>query len=312
MPGTEKSSWDKADVILRPVGGLLTALAVLWLTQKFNEQQTFIASHRHYTELMMNREEADTGLRKDMFNSAIRTFVGSEGKEVPLNKQVLNLELLAYNFHESIDLGPIFKDVYERVRNLKEGDEGFENKGSYRDRVERVAKEVIDMEIPGLEVEGKLDGNFYFEDLKPEGFTVIEGSLPKPAEVSSKEDDSLAPRRDFKVTVLRVNHEMREVRVALDVRTPRQNKFNKSDKKEADYVTTVFWIGFSDFPMIDNTRLSDGYRCGIVLRSLDESGGRMTLVYFPTSRAALKDKPYYDEFMDELLRTQKHSEKHVD
>jgi hypothetical protein len=70
-------------------------------------------------------------------------------------------------------------------------------------------------------------------------------------------------------------------------------------------VQTMFWVGFADFPMIDNTRLSDGYRCAIVLRKLDELQASITLVYFPTSRAALKDKPYYDEMMEELLRARR-------
>jgi len=53
--------------------------------------------------------------------------------------------------------------------------------------------------------------------------------------------------------------------------------------------------------MIDNIRLADGYRCAIVMRSFEQAVARITLVYFPASHAALKDKPYYNEVMHELM-----------
>ena len=34
---------------------------------------------------------------------------------------LLNLELLAYNFHESLDLAPLFKHVRARLRDQQEG-----------------------------------------------------------------------------------------------------------------------------------------------------------------------------------------------
>jgi hypothetical protein len=294
VPSETKDCWEKADIILKPVGGLLTALAVAWIGYSLNVHQSDDTSVRLYADLMGRREEADTSLRKDMFNSAIKTFVDSN--PVTLEKEVLDLELLAYNFNESIDLGPIFKDVYRRILSPETTDK---DRTKFQDRLERLAKEVIDRQIPSLEVEGKLDADVYFEDVKPEGLKVIDGSLP---EIQPKADDeSMGPKRDFEVTVLRIDPVRREMRVDLEVRTPKQGG-DKERKRNADYVHSTFWVGFSDFPMIDNIRLPEGYRCAIVMRSFDELGAKITLVYFPTSRAALKDKPYYDEVMADLLR----------
>jgi hypothetical protein len=304
MSNGPKDRWDKADIILKPAGGLLTALAVAWIGYGLNLHQADETNVRLYADLMGKREEADTSLRKDMFNSAIKSFV--ESKPVTLHKEILDLELLAYNFHESIDLGPIFKDVYSRILDKQTP---VKERDKYRERVERLAKEVIDREIPALEAEGKLDADFSFEDVKPEGYTAIEGSLPiRQTKLVNQESISL--RRDFRVTVLRVNPERREMRMQLEVRTPQQGDVTEPGKRNADYVQSTFWVGFSDFPMIDNTRLSEGYRCAIVLRRFDEQGASITLVYFPTSRAALKDKPYYDEVMDDLLRARKHIARH--
>jgi hypothetical protein len=304
VSGEPKDTWDKAAIILAPVGGLLTALAVAWIGYTLNLRQGDETNVRLYADLMGKREDADTNLRKEMFNSAIRTFV--ESKPVALDKEVLDLELLAYNFHESIDLGPLFKDVYRRILSPQTTPA---DKDRYRDRVERLAQEVIDREIPALEAGGKLDTDFAFEDVKPEGLTVVDGSLPERS-ADSQHDKPLVPKRDFKVTVLRVDRNRREMRVEVEVRTPQPVGVDGNGTKDADYVHSTFWVGFSDFPMIDNTRLTEGYRCAIVLRSFDEVGARMTLVYFPTSRAALKDKPYYDEVMDDLLRARNHVAEH--
>ena len=74
------------------------------------------------------------------------------------------------------------------------------------------------------------------------------------------------------------------------------------DQVEADF---TFRVGFFDFPIIDNTRLSKGQRVAIVLRRWESGSAELALVYFPGSRASLKEKPYYDEVVHELVRTRK-------
>jgi hypothetical protein len=64
----------------------------------------------------------------------------------------------------------------------------------------------------------------------------------------------------------------------------------------------VFWVGYFDFPMLDNTWLPEGNRCAVVLREFHETSALITLVYFPASRASVKEKPYYDDVIRELLR----------
>lgn len=305
MAQETKDNWDKAAVILSPVGGLVTALAVAWIGHSLNLRQADETNVRLYAELMGRREEADTSLRKDMFNSAIKSFI--ESRPVSVEKEVLNLELLAYNFHESIDISPLFKDVYEQLLDprstIREAD-----REKYRARVESVAREVIGKETAALEVAGKLDGDLFFEDLKPQGSIVIADRLPGLG--TRQEDQDVAPARAFEVKVLRVSKERREMRVALKVRTLENSGSADSQNKEASLLASTFWVGFSDFPMIDNTRLSEGYRCALVLREFDELHASMTLIYFPTSRAALKDKPYFDEMMDDLLRVRRHIARH--
>jgi hypothetical protein len=294
-----RDTWDKADVILKPVGGLLTALAVAWIGYSVNLQQASDTNVRLYAELLGRREEADTNLRREMFNTAIRSF--GETAPVTLDKRLFDLEMLAYNFHESIDLGPIFRDVYTR---LLDAETPTADRDRFRSRVERVAREVIDREIATLEVHGKLDADdLFLDELPGDGKVVIDARLPREGALRSSPEAS-TPRRDFKLKVLRVIKERREMRVYLTVRKPGVTGGIES-KSGTEEIQQTFWVGFADFPMIDSLRLPDGYRCAIVLRSVDDVLARISLLYFPTSRAALKDKPYYDEMMEDLLRARR-------
>jgi len=67
-------------------------------------------------------------------------------------------------------------------------------------------------------------------------------------------------------------------------------------------IDTNFVVGLFDFPMIDNTRLSGSERCSVSLTALNPNVVSLTLAYFPASRASLKDKPYYDEVIRDLVR----------
>ncbi|HEY9467683.1 MAG TPA: hypothetical protein VIR54_31535, partial [Vicinamibacterales bacterium] len=67
-------------------------------------------------------------------------------------------------------------------------------------------------------------------------------------------------------------------------------------------VDTNFLVGLFDFPMIDNTRLSGSERCAVSVTALNPNVVSLTLAYFPASRASLKDKPFYDEVIRDLVR----------
>src|SRR6266699_1462164 len=91
-----KDAWDKWEIILSPVGGFLTALAIAALTYitsaRLGKWQEAENKSRLYTELMSRREEAETGLRKEMFKSILDAFLTKSGAE-SLESEVLKLEL---------------------------------------------------------------------------------------------------------------------------------------------------------------------------------------------------------------------------
>jgi hypothetical protein len=299
--GEPKDRWDKADLLLKPAGGLLTALAVglvgYYGSAVIDRSQARDTDVRLYAQLMSQREDAETSLRKDMFNSIIGTFLKTKPTGYDYEQQVLNLELLAYNFHEALDLAPLFKDVYMKIRDSKD-----KNADEYMHRLEKVASEVKSKQIAALEDSGgKLDASINLEELDKnlDGLRVIDGIISPHSEVAGGLDPVLQ-RMQFRVEVLSADPKKKEIRVKLEVR-PTQETTAGSKVEDASY--SIFTVSPFDFPMIDNTRLPHGQRCAIVVRRFGDPSVDITLVYFPGSRASLKEKPFYDEAMHDLLYT---------
>src|SRR5512135_2904841 len=148
MADQPKDWWDKAAIILHPVGGLLAALAVAGLgffgSQFLEKRQSEETKARFYSELISKREEADSALRKDMFMSIIQAFLKPESTSI--DDRLVKLELLAYNFHESLDLKPLFAQLQSDIAKSP-----APGKREQADRLERVAREVVRKEMVVLE-----------------------------------------------------------------------------------------------------------------------------------------------------------------
>ena len=88
-----------------------------------------------------------------------------------------------------------------------------------------------------------------------------------------------------------------ELRFRLEITTPTDTSGSFASN------SAEFWSGFFDFPMIDNTRLDHDQRCALVLNAFEDNSADITLVYFPGSYASLKEKPYYQEVVQNLMKT---------
>jgi hypothetical protein len=305
--GTAGSFFNSLGSFLKGLGGTLTAVAVavvgIYGSDVLDRSRARDSDAQLYAQLMSKREDAETLLRKDMFNSIIGTFLKTSATGYPYEQQVLNLELLAYNFHEALDLAPLFKHVYMDISNSKD-----RYAGEYMHRLEKVAGEVKTKQIAALEESGgKLDGAISIEDLNKvfkegEGLPVLLDGVILPSSRVFRALDPALQETKFKVEVISTDTIKKEIRVKLEVRQLQQAADSK-DAPEETASTFNFTVSPFDFPMIDNTRLPRGQRCALVVRNFDERSISITLVYFPGSRASLKEKPFYDEAMHELLYT---------
>ena len=116
-PGVKKDFWDRLQIVLSPVGGLLTAIAVaslgLFGSKTLERQQSSEAKLRLYSELMTRREESEATLRKEMFQSIIGSFFDASSAD--LDTRLLKMELLAQNFHEALNLVPLFEHMQREI-----------------------------------------------------------------------------------------------------------------------------------------------------------------------------------------------------
>jgi hypothetical protein len=105
-PPSHRDWWRWLQILVVP----LTTVIVGQYASNWQERES---ARRTYADMMNRREEAESSLRKDMFQSTIMPFL--ERKTDNIEASVLRLELLASNFHDSLDLSPLFKDVYRTL-----------------------------------------------------------------------------------------------------------------------------------------------------------------------------------------------------
>jgi len=280
----KKDLWDKIQILLHPIGGLLTAFAVAYVgmtgSQLLERRQSLDTNARLYSELMSRREEAESSLRKDMFVSIISTFLRPSSED-DISARVLNLELLAYNFHDSLNLKPLFLELQRQLRRSTDPD-----RNEYLARINRVAREITAKQLFALEGHGESFRRSV--DLEALATAGPAGIALEPERVTV--DDQTI---EVAVRVLKVNIPDQQLTVRLKV-TAEDGQVQIPDSRAA------FTAGFYDFPVIDNTRLPNGARCAVTLANFSAVAADITTVCFPGEFASLKDRPYYDEVIQQL------------
>jgi hypothetical protein len=277
---SKKDFWDKLQIVFHPLNGLLTAAAVgllgYYTSSIVRESESAATNERVYTELTSSREQADNALRKDMFLSIIELFRTSGSAD--LEGRLLNLELLVYNFHESLNLKPLFAYMERQIRNSNHPE-----KRDFDERLKQVAHDIAKRQLLLLEQVGrKFSRTIDLEMVKASGGYLE--LMPETLELGEKQ-------RVFSLSVLGTDPETGELLMELGVRT--------LDDGSAMQLRQ-FHLGNYDFPMIDNTRLSSDQRAAIVLTNSSETSADITLVYFPGSYAGIKEKVSSDEVLERL------------
>ncbi len=279
-----KDFWDKVTIVLHPMGGLLTALAVTYVgmkgSQVLDRRQSVETNARLYSELMSRREESESSLRKDMFVSIISSFL--QPSKGDLDGKVLNLELLAYNFNDSLNLKPLFLDIQRRLRKSADADSA-----DFLLRINRVARETTAKQLFSLQGQGKsFTRSVDFDELAKAG----PAGIPLDPETVTVRKTTC----EVALRVLRLDKLQQQLLVRLEVKFP-------GSQPELPDTRATFNVGYFDFPVIDNTRLTNGLRCAVTLTNFaPDAAADLTTVCFPGEFASLKDRPYYDEVIQKL------------
>ncbi len=281
-PVKKKDFWDKIAILLHPVGGLLTALAVAFVgvqgSQFLERRQSLDTNARLYSELMSRREEAESSLRKDMLVSIIAQYLRPGTGD--LDDKVLNLELLAYNFHDSLDLRPLFFDLQRKLRTAKDPE-----RTELLQRIQGVAREITAKQLFALEGHGRS----FRRTVDLEALAAARAGIELEGERLAIGDTNC----QVNLRVLSADLAQQQLRVRLEVPAP-------PDRADLADTRATFDVSYFDFPMIDNTRLANGLRCAVTLSNFSEAGADLATVCFPGEYASLKDRPYYDEVIQKL------------
>lgn len=292
-PEHKKDFWDKANIILNPLASLLTAITIALVSYMasnyLNRNQENEAKTRLYTELMSRREESESALRKDMFTSIINSILGGSST---IDEKILQLELLAYNFHESLNLTPLFTYLDRKNRS---DTKDAKLRDAYHLRLYTMSREVTNKQIAALEGVSTTEKFNYCYD------TVNCGVMETTFSCTFIDSTRVGGRFDsiqhiVHVSILGMDTIFRTVDVRLNICT-------RMPGKEDKCANPAFTIDFFEFPMIDNTRLINDKRCSVVMRDFDTVNKfiELDVIYFPGSHSSLKERPYYDDIVSKLL-----------
>lgn len=289
---------DWFDRIFKMVCVILPVLLTLIVTthmEQVKEQETGV---RLYAELNANRESSENALRKDMFNTIFESFLRGSAQE--LESKVLNLELLVYNFHDSLNLQPLFIHLRRELQPPapdpaealppQEAETLKKNKWLLK-RLEKAAKETKAQQLAIIQE----PGNFHTETVNIPLDALKRQQDDITFELKLKESTSRKiVKREFTLKVNEVDLLEKEVNVRLITGAQGEDEGGS------------FSIDLFDFPMIDNTVLKDDTRCAVTIRSFDVFGDEVVIglqiTYFHTAHAGLKGKPHYQRIVEDLIR----------
>ena len=183
----ENAKWLIATLTLPAV----LAFAANRYQQSQAERQINEARLRLYTELLSKREEADTGVRRGIFDKVLERYLtpGDQG----LQAKLVALELLATNFHDSLDLSPLFWQIGRQVDRESE-----KKRPELTQQLTRIADRVKDRQISALELGSGYHGKASTQadlDLRPDALTNENGNPNIDADLSFPDPDPF-PRRE--------------------------------------------------------------------------------------------------------------------
>ena len=164
-PASRKSRWLLAEKFALPVALVLLpiiyqagAAYLAWSSDKAATEQTKIVTEAKerkdqqdqkfqlYTTLLSKREEADAAVRRGLFEKLMGTYL--EANPTDPHKKLVELELLALNFHDALNLNPLFWELHRLIEQMPRG----ERREELREQLDWVAKQVKDRQATVLEI----------------------------------------------------------------------------------------------------------------------------------------------------------------
>ncbi len=259
-----KNRFELITKVVTAIGALLAGIFIPVVIH-YNEEKN--RETQLYVQIMTQREQSDSALRSQMFNSLISSYFGQDILRDP-EKQMMYLHLLTLNFQEFFDARPLFEDLEKRITPAQ------------RSMLLSIARDASDRQVNML--------------TKPEN-EPIEMILCVEESEECKRMDTFTikgkKKRSFPFSVLLRDVSASEVRVRVS-----------SAEESFNFKTVEIGVSYFDTPFMNNTKLVDGSRFSFVLKNIDPVRQMATIevVTFPEEYMNLRDRPYFDEMLSRL------------
>jgi hypothetical protein len=298
---------------------LLTVAATIvgiYATNTLKEREIAIANENNSQSLRNQREESETNLRSAMFRELVGPLLQSETEQVGkgdnadlprAQRLALLAELLALNFHEHFELGPLLRYVDTLPGQTAEA----------RARLRSTSRRVISRQLAPLLASVTTDAtasNPAFQEISlvsdgtDSADALLSCALPESASAPSSTSGAItlncsttaigAPLRIVSPDgrdKLQVN--VRAVSWAAQTVGIYSILLDAKGESQAHTPPIEFTLSPYSFPFSDNTLLPSGNRFGIYLTRLDDIPGvarimRLSFVWFPKEFVPPRERPF--------------------
>jgi hypothetical protein len=297
-----------------PLLTIAVTVVGLYATNTLKEREIAIATENNAQALRNQREESETNLRSAMFRELVGPLLQSEtaaaavagDADLPRAQRLALLaELLALNFHEHFELGPLLRYVDTLPGQTEEA----------RNRLRGTSRRVISRQLAPLlssVVDDKGSRNPAFleislnSDATEPADKLLSCALPAGGNAQSRETLSLrcsstALGQPLRVTSpdgrdsLQVN--IRAVSWAAQTVGIFAVLVGPNGEPQSHTPPIEFTLSPYSFPFSDNTLLPSGNRFGIYLTRIDDIPDvarvmRLSFVWFPKDFVPPRERPF--------------------
>lgn len=313
----KKSFYEKYGATLTPV--ILTALFSFVGIHISNTYQASTSA----TQLISEREKAESELRASMFKDLISPIIG-DPKKIPPERERLLVELLALNFGEHFELKPLMRQVDRTLAHAK----GSALNRSEREKLElereslrSIARRVTARQIAMLLNQGTTGDQTHIlalaflewggtdkQDLKNNQEQIRQGYLKTKQVGTIGQGEAIklcSPDLKYTALVTLDNCDWQNQTCIMNVNLMEKEcattQVNSSEEiasaakqpNNHPAADMQFEIGWFDFPLTDNSLLSDGNRFAIVVQRIEPEYRTVAIdfVWFPKAYFAPRERP---------------------
>ncbi len=308
---------------LEIIAKLTGALAFVWVAILANSLQSKLTG----ISLQSQREQADTQLRANMFNSLISPLVGSarDGKPLPAEREELLVELLALNFSEDFELKPIMKDVEKQLR-FKQPSSRDDPSVDLRWPLWSVARRVADRQISSLSWKWTSDQSpqhgceVFYLYLEPQATrSKTEEKTEEETTEEQKHEHCVlhrgfselislkSPDNRYELVIHPKEADWKNETIDMSIAARPLLPLGETENEHSQVLTYNFLLDLFSLPLTDNTILPDGNRFALTLGEVEKTGAaRIKVIWFPKNYFTKRERPLDPNYILKLLGERPH------